>query len=755
MKKNFLLFLMLLSIGQKGMAQSAVIKLQVPDPVLPLDMQFQTGSGTPVPVVTEQGLYLIRGEFLPDTIQFKATGFNPLRFYLQAGDSISLSLEPGAQLKELKTIVISERRTGITLDRNAVKAMQVIDAAELKKAACCDLSGCFETSLSVQPQVTNVLTRAKELRILGLSGIYNQVLIDGAPMIYGASLPYGISSYPGTSVEKIYIAKGAGSVIQGFDGLAGQINMVQQDGKDDDLLLLNLYANNFGEAQANVQSAIPAGRQSTHVVSLHATRPASFMDTDGDHLSDMPGIRRYHAAYKYTRVLPDSTARGFSTRSGVRYWYEDRFSGQAGAFPRSMPGHGDHGGSYQQRTSIRQAEAFTRSDFLFNKRNMITYHGSGFYNTQQGVYGALNYSIDQLFLNQQVQWEYSKKPITSVTGMTLRNIYASESVLLVNDSLGRMIRGPLGQHANLPGIYNEMGFHSRDARFTTLIGNRVDWRSEMDMRYTFRAILRWNVHETGTLRAGGGNGWRLAMPIQENPVLLATNRDLFVSDNLLPERGWNVGMSYVQQIPWEFSEGTLSVDYYYTAIRNQVFPDYDSDAFRAELFNQPGHVASHAFQVDYAAMIFDKVEIKASYLYLDVKRMGIPVARELPFVNKNRALFTISIPFLNEHFVFDGNVHYFGSQRLPDPLVTVGSEEWRTGRSPVYTIYNAQLTYTNRIWDFYAGCENISGFRQLRPIPGWQNPYSRLFDPTYAWGPTRAQEFYAGIRYRINRVNRM
>ncbi|MBK8424473.1 MAG: hypothetical protein IPL27_00245 [Lewinellaceae bacterium] len=51
---------------------------------------------------------------------------------------------------------------------------EIINRAELRKAACCDLAGCFETQSTVQPTTTNILTNAKELRILGLSGVYNR-----------------------------------------------------------------------------------------------------------------------------------------------------------------------------------------------------------------------------------------------------------------------------------------------------------------------------------------------------------------------------------------------------------------------------------------------------------------------------------------------------------------------------------------------------------------------------------------------------
>jgi hypothetical protein len=44
----------------------------------------------------------------------------------------------------------------------AVKT-ELINQAELKKAACCDLAGCFETQGTVQAMTTNIITNAKEL----------------------------------------------------------------------------------------------------------------------------------------------------------------------------------------------------------------------------------------------------------------------------------------------------------------------------------------------------------------------------------------------------------------------------------------------------------------------------------------------------------------------------------------------------------------------------------------------------------------
>jgi outer membrane receptor for ferrienterochelin and colicins len=128
--------------------------------------------------------------YLADTIEISGISF------------VEFRLKQNLSLKEVE---ISEKRDGIYIsDINPIKTEQITQT-ELTKAACCDLAGCFETQTTVQPQTTNVITNSKELRILGLSGVYNQVLIDGFPLVQGLSYTYGISSIPGTLVDNIYV----------------------------------------------------------------------------------------------------------------------------------------------------------------------------------------------------------------------------------------------------------------------------------------------------------------------------------------------------------------------------------------------------------------------------------------------------------------------------------------------------------------------------------------------------------------------
>ena len=227
--------------------------------------------------------------------------------------------------KELGEVVVKGKRPGIYISEiNPVKT-EVITQVELKKAACCDLAGCFETQASVQPQTTNVITNSKELRILGLSGVYNQVLIDGMPLIQGLSYTYGISSIPGTLVDNIYISKGANSVIQGFESISGQISVETKEPDRTDKLLLNVYANNFMEKHLNANYLFKYKKWSS-LAAFHTVQPAKRVDRDNDKFMDLPLLTRYMIFNKWK--YGNDRDWGWSSRIGIRYLNEQRIGGQ-------------------------------------------------------------------------------------------------------------------------------------------------------------------------------------------------------------------------------------------------------------------------------------------------------------------------------------------------------------------------------------------------------------------------------------------
>ena len=104
-----------------------------------------------------------------------------------------------------------------TLDsKMTVGQVQKITVNELCRAACCNLSESFETNASVDVNYSDAATGAKQIKLLGLSGTYVQMLTENMPNFNGLATLYGLGYVPGTWLSSISISKGTSSVSSGF-----------------------------------------------------------------------------------------------------------------------------------------------------------------------------------------------------------------------------------------------------------------------------------------------------------------------------------------------------------------------------------------------------------------------------------------------------------------------------------------------------------------------------------------------------------
>jgi hypothetical protein len=150
-------------------------------------------------------------------------------------------------------------------------------------------------------------------------------------------------------------------------------------------------------------------------------------------------------------------------------------------------------------------------------------------------------------------------------------------------------------------------------------------------------------------------------------------------------------------------------------------------------------------------LLLDVLDIKLAYNFLEVIRYE-PAKTLMPFNPRNRALAVVSYSPVRS-WQFDINSHFYGKQRLPNTTGLPDSLR-QPGYSRPYQVYNVQATFRKGPWEFYAGCENLLDFRQVRPIVSWQEPFSEWFDTSFIWGPTRGREIYAGIRFIVqHKVN--
>lgn len=680
------------------------------------------GFNIPLEGIVDRRLVVIAEGYLSDTLEVGTETFQIV--YLKT------------DITELKSVVLRDR------DKNVIKT-EVIGKDEIKKSACCDLAGCFETQATVQPMTTNIITNSKELRILGLSGVYNQVLVDGMPMVQGLTYTYGISGIPGTLLNNIYVAKGANSVLQGYESIAGSINVVLKEPDQTERFFLNAYTNSFWEKHLNANVSKRWKKWST-LAAFHMVQPASKFDRDQDTFFDVPKLTRYMAYNKWKYRDEDSL--GTSSMIGLRYLNEHRLGGQVD-FSESQKGSTT---VYGQSVSIQQPELYTKSGYRFDENRKVTMIASSFLQDQNSYFGTIRYRAQQYNayanLQYELKWNYNHE---LKTGLSLRHMNLEEHISFSSgDLLNRTFGGRHLKTENVPGIFAENIFKWRGDRIAWITGVRLDRHNQFGFFLTPRTQLKFELREGTIARLSAGTGWRTVNLFSENINLLASSRDVIVTEQLKPEQAFNWGLNLSEDVDLENMSGTLSMDLYQTRFMNQIFPDYDSNPLKAYIANYTGTSISNAFQIESNLKFYKRFMAKLAYTFLDVFRVENDLKNTLPFNARHKVLGSFSYMPLSKAWHVDANVHWYGRQRLPSTSANP-TELQRPSQSSPYTIVSAQFTKVWKKMEVYAGCENIFDFRQLRPILGWQNPFSPYFDSSFAWGPTRGRELYAGVRYFI------
>ena len=642
----------------------------------------------------------------------------------------------------LNAVTINGKRPGIYISRDPIKN-EIITQVELKKAACCDLAGCFETKASVQPQVTNVVTNAKELRILGLSGVYNQVLIDGLPTIQALTFTYGISGIPGTLVDNIYITKGANSVLQGFESMSGQINVITKEPNKTDKMLLNAYANNFGEHHLNGNFYFKVKKWQS-LAAFHVVQPAAKFDRDQDNFLDLPKLTRYMALNKWSYGNENSW--GWSSRISLRFLNERRIGGQTNFNPEQ-----DKGSTtvYGQSIAINQPELTTKTAYRFNDEHRIAFMSSLVLQDQNSWFGTLRYQANQVNSYANIQYERNYGNSNSIkTGFSLRQLQVDENIAFTESKPIRMFQGNYAKNEWIPGLFAENVLQLWKDKITWIAGLRSDHHNRFGIKITPRTLIKWDIAPQSTLRVSAGTGWRTVNLFSENVGLLASSRNIVIAENLKPEQATNLGGNYTQKFAGSVLSGHFSADFYHTRFLNQIFPDYDADPTQAIVKNFTGTSIGNGFQAEVYLKILERFEYKAGYNYLDVYRIVEGEKLILPFNATHKILNTFSYKPLHEKYHIDLNLHWFGQQRLPNTQSNPEGLQ-RPDFSKAYTTLNAQFTWTLKKVELYTGMENIFDFRQRQPILSWQNPFSPYFDTSSVWGPTRGREIYAGLRFML------
>lgn len=635
----------------------------------------------------------------------------------------------------LNEVEVASRQKASFISAIKPMAVQEISSEGLRRAACCSLAESFENSASVDVNYSDAVTGAKQIELLGLSGLYTQMMAENMPNFRGLASAFGLNYVPGTWMNAIQISKGTSSVRNGYESISGQINVeyLNQEAEDIEKHLINLYGNTMTMAEINLVEGGDINEHSSLMALGHVNYNFMSMDSNDDGFMDDPRTFNANLFVRYNYAND-----WFEGRWGIKGLYEKRYGGMM---------HHDHvfePSDMNFLINTERVEAFSKTGFLFDRddtslgiQQQFTYHklGSTYfgrtdYNATQLSYYA-NALFDSYLVNEQHRYSVGASYSFDKYDETLN----ADTMLRIE---------------HVPGAFAEYTFD--DGRHWSVIaGFRTDYNTYYQkLLYTPRLHVRFKTNDELTLRASAGKGYRSPNVLAENSTMLASARQICFIEAPKMEEAWNYGLNLTKTFSLGWRELTLSADFYRTDFVNQIVLDRDADAHQIRIYNLNGKSYSNSAQIEANCEIFKDFDLTLAFRYNDVKMTINDTLREKPFVNRYKGL--VSMSYAPGTWQFDFTTQFNGDSRVPDLSgnATAMANGQNIGRSPFYVIMNAQVTKKlGKCWELYVGGENLTNYKQDHPIISADNPNSEDFDASMVWGPLSGIRAYLGVRFQI------
>ena len=654
---------------------------------------------------------------------------------IEINDNESYFTHPLSQQNVIGEIVVTGKAAGAYIDKLDPVLTSNITGAELRKCACCNLSESFETSASVDVNYSDATTGAKQIQLLGLAGNYTQILTENIPSLYGLATSYGLSYIPGPWMESIQVSKGTASVRNGFESIAGQINVEFKKPAASELIYLNGFINSAGREEVNANASVLLNSKWSTMILAHSELQNNTNDHNKDGFRDEPAIKQYHLFNRW-----DYEKNGLSFRTGFRYLEEERIGGQ---FVYNGKNPDTYSDGYGIMIRTKRLDGFTKLGTVFGAANSMSvgWIQNVVYHEQNSAFAYRQYDGTQktYYTSLLYQWNPALSKHTIDAGLSYKYDLYDEH--LDNTSLGRK--------ESVPGMFIQYTY-TDTSRVTFVAGIRSDYHNLYGTFITPRVHLRYEITPSITMRASAGKGFRSGNVLAENSYLLASNREMIISPDLREEEANNYGLSITAKIPLSGKELKFSTEVYRTTFINQIITDLDADIHQVRFYNLDGKSFSNVLQLELSAQPVEGLDLLAAWRWNDVRMTINDELRSKPLTSRYKGLFTVSWLTHLRKWQYDYIIQLNGPGRIPS--TAANPDEYRRDESfEPYTVMNLQITHNFRKLQVYAGCENLLGFTQQHPIIASDDPFGNYFDAGLIWGPVHGRKIYAGFRYAINR----
>lgn len=669
-------------------------------------------------------------------------GFKTDTITVNSGKTIKHWLEPTTSLDE---VVLDSKVKSTSRSYIQSENIQYVSSDELLKAACCNLSESFETNPSIDVNFSDAVTGTKQIKMLGLSSPYILIATENIPSVRGASQAYGLSFIPGTWVESIQITKGAGSVVNGYESISGQINAELQKPMTDDKLFVNAYAATNERLELNTHFNTKVSKNISTGVYLHGNTHQEEHDRNNDGFLDIPKFNQINVMNRWQYT---NTQKGIVTFLNLKYLDDYKQAGQVDFDPDTDKLTTNNWGSEidTKRYEISGKFGYVNPDIPWQSIGVqmaLSNH------KQESYFGLNKYDIEHTSVYSNVIYNSiisdSRHKIKTGVNFT----YDNYDEFALNTNFDRLERSF--------GGFFEYSFDNLK-KLNLTAGLRFDTHNLLGEFITPRFHLRYSPWSKSAFRASFGRGKRSANIFTENQNLFASSRQFSILNNngpiygLDPEIAWNYGVSYLQGFNLFGRKADITFDFYRTDFKNQVVVDLEN-AQAVSFYNLQGSSYANSFQVEVNYEAFNNFDLRTAYKYYDVKTDYQTGKLSKPLTPKHR--FFANAEYKTElknqsQWKFDATFNWLGEQRFSSTIDNPIQYQLNKFTPTVATL-NMQVTKVfSSKFEVYLGGENITNVKQDNPIVSANDPFGTAFDTNYVYGPIFGSMYYTGLRYKLN-----
>lgn len=701
----------------------------------------------------ENGIYKLTGMAAGTySIVTSVIGYEPsvAKLVLTPGESKILNINLIASTENLDEMVITGTLKAVKRSESPVP-VEVYSPTFLKKDPTASVFEALQNVNGVRPQINCNVCNTGDIHINGLEGPYTLVLIDGMPIVSGLGTVYGLSGIPNSLIEQIEIVKGPASSLYGSEAVGGLINIITKNTLDAPDFTADIFATGWGEYNLDVGAKIDIGKKTDLLLGVNYFNFDQVIDNNGDNFTDLTLQDRISVFQKWNFQRKEN--RIFSLAG--RFFYEDRWGGELQWTPAYRGGDEIYGESiYTRRWEILgKYQLPVKEKLLFS----FSYND----HNQNSVYGDVAYLADQRIGFGQLTWDKKVNAHDLLVGSAIRyNYYDDNTTATVS-----------ADEVVIPSLFVQDEI-SLAKRHSLLVGLRYDYDQRHGSILTPRTAYRWKMTDNDIIRLNAGTGFRVVNLFTEEHAALTGARDVVVTEDLDPERSFNVNLNYLKKIYG--SNGTFaSIDasLFYTHFSNAILPDYDTDPNKIIYDNLNGKSVSKGISANIDVSFPSGFKFLVGATFQDVSQTENGITTRQILTETYTGTWNLGYTFKNLDLSVDYTGNLYGPMRLP----TLGDLDPRRDYSPLWSIQNIQFTYNglDKI-EFYGGIKNLLNWTPNRGNPFIiarandpfdkevtfdsngsaiatpNNPYALTFDPSYVYGPNQGIRGFLGVRYRIN-----